>query len=188
MGGVGRRVAVGLTLLVAVGACSLVRGEAFPDGPYRGRVIDSETKEPLGGAVVLLYWNESFIAPGHPDRFLDAEETLTDADGRFVIGRSRPRPSSPRARVDIQHMLIFTPGYGAFPDAHTAPPWPPTGDEGLFEQMARASVTFELPKFRTREERLKTVDLLDPAGVPEEKKPNFIRLLLIEKRQLRLYP
>lgn len=29
----------------------------YIDGPYSGRVIDTETKEPIEGAVVLVIWD-----------------------------------------------------------------------------------------------------------------------------------
>ena len=48
---------------LAVGALPAV--DALAAGPYRGRVIDAETKEPLAGAVVLVYWLRNAPAIGH---------------------------------------------------------------------------------------------------------------------------
>ena len=40
-------------LLLAVCGCGRLN-PLFAGGPYKGKVIDSETKEPLSGAVVLI--------------------------------------------------------------------------------------------------------------------------------------
>ncbi len=40
-------------LLLAVCGCGPLN-PLFAGGPYKGKVIDSETKEPLSGAVVLI--------------------------------------------------------------------------------------------------------------------------------------
>ena len=34
-------------------------------GPYRGQVVDADTKAPLGGAVVVVYWSRDRIYPMH---------------------------------------------------------------------------------------------------------------------------
>jgi hypothetical protein len=55
----------GLAILIGgllLTSCGLVEGqdgrflEGMTYGPYRGRVIDAETKQPLEGAVVLGVW------------------------------------------------------------------------------------------------------------------------------------
>jgi hypothetical protein len=56
-------------------------------GPFRGLVLDAETKAPLAGAVVLAVWSaENFPGtPFHTNSFLAATEVLTDAQGRLAI-------------------------------------------------------------------------------------------------------
>jgi hypothetical protein len=52
-------------------------------GPFEGRVVDTETREPIEGAVVFVEWyiNHAFSRP----TFYDTAEVLTDKDGRFYI-------------------------------------------------------------------------------------------------------
>ena len=53
-------------------------------GPYRGRVIDAETKQPLEGAVVLAVWeNKTPGVAGYGYSYLDSEEVLTDENRRL---------------------------------------------------------------------------------------------------------
>ncbi len=56
---------------------------------FHGRVIDSETKEPIAGAVVVvLYYKRSTFSlnPGGPSSFVTrAKETLTDNQGEFFF-------------------------------------------------------------------------------------------------------
>ncbi len=55
-------VTVALVGWLVVGA---LPATAFAAGPYRGRVIDAETKEPLAGAVVLVYSTRNAPGIGH---------------------------------------------------------------------------------------------------------------------------
>jgi hypothetical protein len=52
---------------------------------FRGRVIDSQTKQPLEGVVVVvLYERWRFGGPGGGNTLpMDAKETLTDKKGEF---------------------------------------------------------------------------------------------------------
>ena len=36
-----------------------------PRGPYRGQVVDAETKAPLAGAVVVALWRRDRVYPVH---------------------------------------------------------------------------------------------------------------------------
>jgi hypothetical protein len=116
-----------------------------PRGPYRGRVIDFETKQPLAGAVVVAVWWEGSASTGtiHAVR-----EVLTDATGAFLLVaqdvEQHPPPETLRPMF-----LIFSPGYGAYPLYH-AMPSPDRPREGFFEG---AGGTIELPPLKKWEER-----------------------------------
>ena len=62
--------------LVVIAAVAVGLSACAATGPYRGRVLDADTKQPLVGAVVLVYWNRLTPGLGHGpvERFLDAEE------------------------------------------------------------------------------------------------------------------
>lgn len=54
--------------------------------PYYGKVIDTETKEPVEGAVVLaIYYTELYTVAGTVGKYLDARETITGRNGEFMI-------------------------------------------------------------------------------------------------------
>jgi len=83
-----------LGLAVLVGAPDLA---SAAKGPWRGQVLDAETKHPLEGVVVLAYWNRyrfslAQLVVGHQTpEFFDAVEAVTDAQGRWEI----PKKSFP---------------------------------------------------------------------------------------------
>ena len=88
---------------------------AFAAGPWKGQIIDIETKEPIEGAVVLAVWERVYRTPtGASSYFYEAKETLTDKEGRFEIPSYTPINLVPI----ISYMrgplfTIFKPGYGS---------------------------------------------------------------------------
>lgn len=152
-------------------------------GPYRGQVIDAETKAPLAGAVVLVYWLRHAPGIGHPgEGFLDAEEVLTDSQGEFVVGRHPPWTLIPGTWVSPAYITIFFPGYGFFPVHQISPP-PSLGRDRLSRALEQFAVV-ELAKLKTREARLQVAYALPPSTVPRARMPNLIRLIDIARQQL----
>lgn len=73
-----------ICLLVIAGDWEIASGAEFADfGPYQGKVIDAETKDPIEGAVVFVEWYEVHFFAG--STFIDAQETLTDKNGEFYL-------------------------------------------------------------------------------------------------------
>ncbi len=182
-----RRFASVLVVIAGIASCALSPGSASA-GPYRGRVIDAETKEPLVGAVVLVYWNLFALVPGHPERFLDAEEALTDGRGEFSIGAHPPSAPLPGTKVSEPHISILKPGYAPFPYGHTAPPWPPRGYEELLGMMQQSPILIELPRLKTQAEARRMLDLVNPLAVPQERIPRMIETFDAARRQLYQLP
>lgn len=176
-----------VVLLITVAGCGLFY-PVFAGGPYKGRVIDSETKQPLEGAVVLAVWDS--VTPtiaDTVDSYLDAEEVLTDSNGRFVVGK-HPPTSWRLGWVEGPKIIVFYPGYGFYPLYHISPPMPLRGTEELLERMEKEELVIELPPLKTREERLKVEGGVLYLSVPDEKMPNLIRLLNLERGRLGLDP
>lgn len=111
-------------VLLSLIVLALSSGSALAAGPWKGRVIDAETKEPLSGAVVLAVWDRHYRTPtGGSSYFYEAKEVLTDKDGRFEI----PSYISINMLPIISYIygpvfIIFKPGYGSFPNHRISPP------------------------------------------------------------------
>ncbi len=71
-----------------VGNCKIAASIEVADfGPYQGKIVDAETKEPIEGAVVFVDWYELHFFAG--STFIDAQETLTDKNGEFYLSGIR---------------------------------------------------------------------------------------------------
>ena len=162
---------------------------AFAGGPYKGRVVDSETGRPLEGAVVLAVWNLNVpVIVDTVDVFLDAEEVLTDGNGRFAVGRHTPRSLKP-GKVEGPYLTIYYPGYGFYPMNHVSPPIPTFGGtDEVLKRMDKEEVIFELPRLKTREDRIRVQGCVFEHNVPDDKMPNLLRLLNLERKRLGLAP
>lgn len=79
---------------------------------FRGRVIDSETKQPMEGVVVVVLYNKwEFSGPGGGNTFpMDAREMLTDKNGDFYFPAYRTM-IGPLSRSSEVSFIIFKPGY-----------------------------------------------------------------------------
>jgi hypothetical protein len=78
------------------------------DGPYKGKVVDLETGEPVEGAVVAAAW---FLT----HRFCDAKEIVTDKNGEFVLPKGSCFSFWPFTEMDPAHVVVFKPGYLGYP-------------------------------------------------------------------------
>jgi hypothetical protein len=181
-----------LTLLfTTLAGCGPV-SPLFAGGPYKGKVLDAETKAPIVGAVVLAVWYRG--APGlgvSSHGFLDAEEVLTDKSGEFTVGEHSPASLIPGTWVTGPNIKIFYPNYGYFPRYQVTPRDPPGGYKGLLAEMEKRVVVFELPPLKTRKEVLEAYQLVNPVEVPNEKKLKLNRLLNQQRKDLgfkTLYP
>lgn len=84
-------------------------------GPFQGKIVDADTKEPIEGVMVLIEWRELHFFAG--STFYDAQETLTDKNGEFYI------PGilvfNPWTRLGIEAgVIIYKSGYGTIDGEH----------------------------------------------------------------------
>jgi hypothetical protein len=156
-----------------------------PRGPYRGQVVDAETKAPLAGAVVVVRWLRDRVYPV----YMVAEnyavrETITDAEGRFFLDAKDVEERAPR-RTRRPGFLIFLPGYGSYPKQHVSP----TGfTGGMFE---RPGTIVELPRLVDREERRKHLWSFGPhsySDKPFRELPELMRRINAERISIGLEP
>lgn len=105
------RAGLGVILAGLLGWC--VTAEAGYRGPFEGRVIDAETRQPIQGAVVFVEWLSGTPTPaGRIDEFYDATEVLTDEQGYFRI--EKKGSWNPWTNWMLKATgLIYKAGYGA---------------------------------------------------------------------------
>jgi hypothetical protein len=185
-----RMLAVGLVLAAAGIAPAQEQGGRDryldrPRGPYRGQVIDAETRAPLVGAVVVAYWPRDRIYPFHSVmEHYAVREVVTGADGRFVIEAGDIEEDAPK-RTLHPRFLIFMPGYGSFPLLQKAP----TGfTGGIFE---RAGSVVELPRLSNSGERRKYLSWITPSSYtdrPFRDLPALMRRINEERISIGLKP
>lgn len=163
-----------ISWLFIIGDWKVAAGAEFTDfGPYRGKIVDAETKEPIEGAVIFIEWVKLHAFGG--STFIDGQETLTDKNGEFYI--SGIWVFNPWKRLTSEaEMTIYKSGYqgivtGAWKN------W------NIFRPKLEYVLKVEdgkpvfLVKRLTIEERKQAPLLGDPAPItPDEKK----RLLLQE--------
>jgi hypothetical protein len=117
--------------------------------PYKGKVVDADTKEPIQDAVVLaIYYMTTTSIAGSNSYPYDAQEILTNQNGEFNI-------PAKRVWFDNLHgwppgsLVIFKSGYGLFPDHKRSEAvgenksWPPS----------RKYVVYEIPKISMQERK-----------------------------------
>lgn len=155
-------------LLFCSGCVSMLR----IDGPYKGRVIDAQTGQPIEGAVAHGTWSRiHFVPTGSSSEYYDSYEVLTDKNGEFRIPGKGLLVFS---NIDDMRLSIFKAGYTQFP---TNSNWSSLVQFGPFDKFSMDEFgvgTFKLKKL-TIEERRKNGGPTLPRGAH-----NKMRLLIIE--------
>lgn len=162
---------------MTLAAAALYPGTAQADGPWKAQIVDAETGRPLSGVVVLAYWikYKSSVGGWAGGEFYDSEEVVTETDGRLTIQARSTWTLNPFRRIAGPEFVIFKPGYGQW-RFQGAQNWPIDAVEHkayrkkAWEQFTGEGVVIELPRLKTREERLRFVEYrVDWAPVPFER-------------------
>ena len=154
-------------------------------GDYYGKVIDTETKEPLEGAAVLaVYYTQQYGVAGPVTYYVDAQETVTDKKGEFKIPSNTVFTFRPLSSFEPKAWFtIFKPEYGCYPwHKGVKPMFVPNGT--LPENQ---HVTIELPKLKTKEERVEN-QRCEPVLIPKDKYRRFLEIINYERIDLGLEP
>lgn len=160
---------------------------------FKGKVIDADTKEPIEGAVVVVYWHK--IQPGGHTKLKDVKETLTDKNGEWKIKGPRGREGGIFTFIfnlftftyhtRPPKFIIFKPGYC---------PWSVSafGIDACKEKLRPYDVgngeTAKLPRLTKREDRLRATrvgPIFDGRDILKKQK-EFIRLLSEERKNVGL--
>jgi hypothetical protein len=130
-------------------------------GPYTGKVIDSQTGEPVEGATVLVYWVGHFPVP--PDGYsaeLAAKLVYTDKTGKYTI----PTTVVTLGLLSLYHearLVIYQPGYQVHSDWQHAGPDPPSFKKiGNIVKLDRIPPNFNHEEHYRRLEDLLHIDVI----------------------------
>ncbi len=153
--------------------------------PYRGLIIDSDTKAPLAGAVVVARWVRERVYPFQVNtEHYAVRETVTDDEGRFVMEVKDIEESAPR-RTRKPEFLVFLPGYGSFPYGYTAP-------KGFLAELFEGEgTTMELPRLSDRQQRLRVLSGASPhyfSKTPHQELPLLMKAVNSELVSLGFRP
>jgi hypothetical protein len=120
------------------------------EGPYRGTVLDAETKQPLPGAVVLGVWMHVKIVPLHSSTiFYAARETVAQADGTFLLEARDIEENAPE-RTYPPYFEVYVPGYAPYRSSVFR-------TRGSRQGWFTTGAVIALPRLKDREERLKNL-------------------------------
>ena len=156
-----------------------------PRGPYRGRIIDAETKAPLPGAVVVALWWRDRVYPFqvNSERYA-TRETAADSDGHFVMHSRDIEEAAPR-RTHKPEFFIFFPGYGSFPSRHSSP-------KGFIAELFYGpGGTVELTRLHRQQDRRNNLSNADPhrfSSTPQSDLPRLMNAVNQERASIGLKP
>ena len=181
-----------IVFIVLLGASYAFSG----DKVFSGRVVDAKRKEPIEGAVVVIYWYEATTTTigNESTRIKDVQECLTDKQGEWAIIGEAGENFNP----DPYHFLtgtyytrkpefiIFKPGYCSWPEGYSV-----EACQGKMKFTADGEAmegkTLELPKLWKKEDRLRIVpDIVGESFALFKKQKAFMRLINEERRDLDL--
>lgn len=176
-----------LILLTLASCVSCAGSKEF--GPYKGKVVDKETKAPIEGAVVFLrFFVLGSSIGGAVSYYADAVEVLTDSKGEFIIPKSKLRSYKPfREWKPHGHVIIFKPGYGVYPWHKKSKATPRIKPDWTLP--IDSYIKIELPKLKNIEERrrnLSYAEAYNPMKIPVKKQKEILRLTNSESEKLGL--
>lgn len=174
---------IAFLILIILSACT------HSDGPYRGKVIELETGNPIEGVVVAARWTiEPFV---HSERICDMKETVTGNNGEFELPEGQCK-GHPFAAMYKPSVVVFKPGYLGYPPLGYTPEERRArmpGFTGYEFQDEKQYYIIKLGKPKTLEERKFTLTDAESLFIHNEalkKLPNLLKLTNEESRKLGL--
>lgn len=183
-------VIITVILIVILGGCALKGPYRCYLGSYSGRILDMESGEPIEGVVVhVTYSKYGDSAAGAIGTQVAVRETLTDADGKYLIPKDTVMHKCFSGKLEGR-LQIFKPGYGYIGKARLS--CPEEEREVVFRTGEPECVTlpgkyliWELPKLKAKEERGDTLSRISPASrIPYENQSLLIKALNKERKKL----
>jgi hypothetical protein len=167
------------------------------DRIYSGRVIDTDTKKPIEGVVIVAMWLKELIISKEEYKY-DVQETLTDGDGKWSLSIPGGKidklfleiiPLAGKTVADVvgPHFIVFKPGYCSWPESVSVEVCRRKMKPGDNSEFIRDEVTVELPQLINKEDRRRALPALIHGGREiYMKERRFILLINAERRYLGL--
>lgn len=174
-----------IAILLSIASPAFAGGWMFySDGPYKGKVLDLETGEPIEGAVVAGVWQVDQYGGlgGVIPTFCDARETLTDKNGEFEVPKASCAHWWPFSTLGSPQFTLFKPGYLGYPplgatmEERTARM---PGFTGLEFREKKTDIVIQLGKPKTWEERRFTYHTASSTFTPDDK--SYIKMPILLK-------
>ena len=170
-----------LFLLISLSVVQ-VRGAWCAD--YQGQVVDAETGKPIEGVVIVVEWHKKpKVAIGGINYFHNARETLTNAEGKFVLDSSPGIDWNPFTYIQEPWIIAFYPGYRPFTAAHPED----IGTKSDLSEIANAferGVIVKLTKLTSEKESRRYTDTsgFGPIMASSTILPNLLRLINVQRK------
>jgi hypothetical protein len=159
-------------------------------------VIDADTREPIEGVVVVVYWHEARRTSigDLSSRPKDVKETLTDKNGEWSVTGPAGGENTISSYLSLitgmyytrePEFIIFKPGYCCWPEGFAidacSEKLNPEGNGKI-----REGNIIELLKLRREKDRVRNIPGIAGGENALEKQKEFIRLINEERRKLGL--
>jgi hypothetical protein len=142
---------------------------------YHGTVVDEETGKPLEGVSVTVIWYRTPILQLERSLyFQSAQETVTDAEGKFSLEVAPGTDWSPFTKVVKEHdIIIFKPEFAPFNKGHMPKEF---WAYNTLVDAFKKGVTIKLTKLKTNDQisRYTTLSSLGVGRVIEEEIPRLV--------------
>lgn len=147
-----------VSIFLVIMIVSLIFGKGwiiYHDRPYKGKVVDAETKQPIEGVAVVAIWyvQQSALGAGPIAKFLNAKEAITDKNGNFVIPSMFGFNLWPGFLND-PNLIVFKPGYKKFED----------------RLSNHKRIVIMIAQTKTVKERMESVSSLDVCGTMSDER------------------
>jgi hypothetical protein len=155
---------------------SFLTSLTFAADIYHGKVIDEETGEPLAGASVTVIWYKTPIVQFEGSLyFQSAQETLTDAEGKFSLEAAPGVDWNPFTTiVKKPRLVIYQPRYWPFhPGRMPKEYW----DDAYLAEAFKNGVTIKMARVKTEAEMrdIASLSAIGASNVPYDQIPNLLQ-------------
>lgn len=153
--------------------------------PYKGRVVEKDTGNPIPGAAVMVKYYEVLYGFETIERFIDAKEGLTNQNGEYFI---QSEWQLRRGGTPYGQLQIFKPDYWVVEKYLLN--FPATMFSSRFDHRFwnTGFQIYELNKLETKEERLRNLSDVDTGEVDPDKIRHTIIYVDEERQYLGLKP